>query len=561
MRKLSIITTLILLSISISSYATDVGGIISSDTTWTLAESPYNLVSNVQIGDGITLTIEPGVEVFGDHLWIEVWGTLDATGTASSKIVLDDMFIWAKDSTGIININFSEIDTVKIRTYGDTLILKDSYVRNYYDGSQGIHISNGSSVSYIERNIFVNTVDIDVASTNTYIHNNVFYEQINGEAIISGNVNPSVKYNTFLTTDKIAVKLQDSGSMTATYNYWNTTDSNIIDNMIWDRNDDLNISNYISYMPFLIDPDPNTPVYSPLGTWTELNMPGIDNVSLLGTGSNMIVGHHGSNPYHGLVYDMTTGSYNTLDKPGAGALGTEIRDIDSNNLIGSYYDSRWHGFIYNLIEQSWTTIDVPGNSSMQPYGIDGENVVGYYFDGSRWHGFIYSMLTEIYTTLDKPGAQQMYPVGISGDKIVGRYHDGSFHGFIYDMTAQTWTTLDALGSSETIVKGIDGDNIVGYYNGGRSFLYNTTTQTWSSIYTEEGSDNIFPQNIGGDNIIFNIGQYGSFYTIAGPPPVVPTCFAPVEGDANGDCKVDFFDFAIMLSNWLVCNLQPPSACW
>jgi hypothetical protein len=38
-----------------SALATDVGGIISSDTTWSLANSPYIMTSNVQVPEGITL--------------------------------------------------------------------------------------------------------------------------------------------------------------------------------------------------------------------------------------------------------------------------------------------------------------------------------------------------------------------------------------------------------------------------------------------------------------------------------------------------------------------------
>ena len=43
--------------------ATDVGGPITSDTTWTLAGSPYVAISTVTIRNGATLTIEAGVEV------------------------------------------------------------------------------------------------------------------------------------------------------------------------------------------------------------------------------------------------------------------------------------------------------------------------------------------------------------------------------------------------------------------------------------------------------------------------------------------------------------------
>ena len=40
----------------------DVGGEITTDTTWTLAGSPYTVTSNVTVQTGVTLTVEPGVE-------------------------------------------------------------------------------------------------------------------------------------------------------------------------------------------------------------------------------------------------------------------------------------------------------------------------------------------------------------------------------------------------------------------------------------------------------------------------------------------------------------------
>ena len=40
-------------------------------------------------------------------------------------------------------------------------------------------------------------------------------------------------------------------------------------------------------------------------------------------------------------------------------------------------------------------------------------------------------------------------------------------------------------------------------------------------------------------------------------------FCPVKLDAdfNGDCRVDFRDFAIFCLDWLQCTAQPPEACW
>ena len=43
--------------------ATEVTGVIGSDITWTLANSPYNITGPVLVSSGVTLTIEPGVTV------------------------------------------------------------------------------------------------------------------------------------------------------------------------------------------------------------------------------------------------------------------------------------------------------------------------------------------------------------------------------------------------------------------------------------------------------------------------------------------------------------------
>ena len=43
--------------------------------------------------------------------------------------------------------------------------------------------------------------------------------------------------------------------------------------------------------------------------------------------------------------------------------------------------------------------------------------------------------------------------------------------------------------------------------------------------------------------------------------IPPVCVSIPESDLNGDCKVNFNDFSKMATEWLNCNLDPPSACW
>ena len=68
---------------------TNVTGIISADTTWTLANSPYNLVGNMLVSSGVTLTIQPGVTVNISSFFLRVDGSLDAGGTPDNRIIIN----------------------------------------------------------------------------------------------------------------------------------------------------------------------------------------------------------------------------------------------------------------------------------------------------------------------------------------------------------------------------------------------------------------------------------------------------------------------------------------
>lgn len=67
---------------------TNVGGVLSSNTTWTHAGSPYNVTSNLAVPSGIALTIEPGVEIiFDTDLQIIIQGTIKAIGDGANSII------------------------------------------------------------------------------------------------------------------------------------------------------------------------------------------------------------------------------------------------------------------------------------------------------------------------------------------------------------------------------------------------------------------------------------------------------------------------------------------
>jgi hypothetical protein len=67
--------------------ATDVSGPVTSNTLWNVANSPYIVTGNILVMEGVTLTIQPGVEVrFDASKSLQVNGTLVARGIAADSI-------------------------------------------------------------------------------------------------------------------------------------------------------------------------------------------------------------------------------------------------------------------------------------------------------------------------------------------------------------------------------------------------------------------------------------------------------------------------------------------
>ncbi len=69
-------------------WATEVGGTITAYTTWTLAESPYEVTNDIVVNEGVTFTIEAGAVIrFRQYLSLYVNGHLQAAGTAALPIL------------------------------------------------------------------------------------------------------------------------------------------------------------------------------------------------------------------------------------------------------------------------------------------------------------------------------------------------------------------------------------------------------------------------------------------------------------------------------------------
>jgi len=83
------VCTTLMLAILPAALALDVEGTLIEDTVWRLEDSPIIVTGDVRLDTGVTLTIEPGVQVRFDGLYqISIGGKMLAIGTPANRIVI-----------------------------------------------------------------------------------------------------------------------------------------------------------------------------------------------------------------------------------------------------------------------------------------------------------------------------------------------------------------------------------------------------------------------------------------------------------------------------------------
>jgi hypothetical protein len=172
------LTTVILLTVFSFSVKgqTNVSGGIYTDTTWTLANSPYIVVDTIVIFPGVTLTIQPGVVVkFANNKRIEIrQAKLIALGTSvdsitfTSNSITPSAGIWSSlfFNGGNLTSRFSYCNFLYAinailgdpLTY-DTLQINNSRFQNNINGISGGTTGNWTIVPFIDSCSFNNNTN------------------------------------------------------------------------------------------------------------------------------------------------------------------------------------------------------------------------------------------------------------------------------------------------------------------------------------------------------------------------------------------------------------------
>ena len=191
---------LLFLFISTSASAqTDVSGHITTNTTWTLAGSPYRVTGDVYIDNGKTLTVDPDVIVrFNSNRYMYVYGMLiansatftshrDSTGGTPSPNDWKSIYI---NNGGNANFTGCSIayGSPNIYVYNGTLTFTGGIVKNSYN--KNVQLRNGTV------NIDNSSLYFDSPTSNRY---NFYSDGGSSTVDINKTEIYNAQYNVFLS--------------------------------------------------------------------------------------------------------------------------------------------------------------------------------------------------------------------------------------------------------------------------------------------------------------------------------------------------------------------------
>jgi hypothetical protein len=190
------------------------------------------------------------------------------------------------------------------------------------------------------------------------------------------------------------------------------------------------------------------------------------------TGTDNSFGWYFNGKFHEVVYPTGNNAKPTQD---------ELNGVNNHDVaVGSYLNGsgRYRSYTYNIKTGKFALVTKPGAPTggnapnMAAFGInDAGDVVGEYTtSGGPLAGFI-KLAGGAFHTIAVPGAVETVAIGVNdNDTVVGAYIDGSgstmsIHGFIWRIGG-SYTTMvdDPDASAYTILSGINNEgDIVGYY--------------------------------------------------------------------------------------------------
>ncbi|OFX24269.1 MAG: hypothetical protein A2033_17140 [Bacteroidetes bacterium GWA2_31_9] len=353
---------------NVSAQTSVAGGNVSG--TWTLADSPYLINGSIQIPNGQTLTIEPGVTVdFQGHYKLYVQGQILAIGTETDSIT----FTAVDTSTGWKGIRFDNTPLTNDSSRLNYCIIKNGKASGTGDENYGGGIYfNYYSKTVISYCLFIDNSALNYASwaggiycnySNPVIINNTFSNNKSssyGGAISILNSSPIISNNIFLNNSTT----YGGGVFSTIYS------SPIISNNTFSNN--LAIHGGAIYcwggsIPIIVNNiiTNNSATLDGGGIHIYSSYPIIDNNSFIqNSASNSGGGIYGSNGERGINNNFFINNSAVNNGGGIYSCGGSI----SNNIISNNF-SNYGGGIYLCDSTTIINTTIANNNSTKGGGI------------------------------------------------------------------------------------------------------------------------------------------------------------------------------------------------
>lgn len=210
---------------------------------------------------------------------------------------------------------------------------------------------------------------------------------------------------------------------------------------------------------------------------------------------------------------------------------------------------------YELPWQS--SFSVPDSESISTPKVDGNTIIWkdsrdwklWGFDISKWEKFL---IAEVANSFD-----------ISGNYVVLEKNDNIYYIDISDPCNLIEYSI-CTDSNSQCYPAISGNVIVWLDSrNGNWSIYGYSISTDEEFQISENSVvSGYSVDVSNNSVVWVDERNGQkdIYASLLSGSLVPQCLLSLEGDFNNDCKVDFYDLSIIMTNWLKCNLNPTEAC-